>query len=67
MAKSATNRSAAAAAIGKTPEGLLAGKIALLLTEGAFGQGREDATFIEAAALIREYGNERVREVRNAH
>jgi hypothetical protein len=51
----------------ETPEGNLAGKISQLLSLGAANPGLERPTFLRACALIREYGDQRVKDARNAN
>lgn len=50
----------------KTPEGVLAGEMALLVAEGA-DPAKAAQTFLRAVYLIRQYGDRRVREARGAH
>lgn len=50
-----------------TPEGILAGQICNLIAEGARSEAAVSSTFLQAIALIRAYGDNRVKDFRNAH
>lgn len=58
---------ALAEAVGTTPEGILAGRICSLIAQGAESGAAIPTTFLCAAKLIRDYGDERVKEFRSAH
>jgi hypothetical protein len=64
---SGESKSDVAKIVGRTREGILVGKIANLVAEGSIHPDREADTFLRAVMLIREYGDERMKEMASVH